>query len=147
MIITQARKVRTSEPSRFAWGALRTFQNVELVASRLTEIHKVPAKYRDNVRKQAQQLRYCMIQAREYFAAANSVSTATKPNLLYYGAMSLALAEILFKQSGQSSLDKARDDNRHDGLSMTAGSIPTRALLMAVVSLQSASARHRYPQR
>ena len=37
--------------------------------------------------------------------------------------MSLALAEILFKQSGNSSLDKARAENRHHGLSMTTGGI------------------------
>jgi hypothetical protein len=80
-----------------------------------------------------------MIQAREYFAAANSVSTATKPNLLYYGAMSLALAEILFKQSGQSSLDKARDDNRHHGLSMTADSIPKHSDLKTSAGLLRAT--------
>ena len=65
-----------------------------------------------------------MVQAREYFTAADAVSIATKPNLLYYGTMSLALAEILLKQSGLSSLDKARSENRHHGLTMTVGGIP-----------------------
>jgi hypothetical protein len=88
-----------------------------------------PPKWRDHVRKQAQQLRYCLIQAREYFSAAGSVSIATKPNLLYYGTMSLALAEILFKQSGDSSLDKARSEHRHHGLSMRAGGVPRGANL------------------
>jgi hypothetical protein len=41
--------------------------------------------------------------------------------------MSLALAEILFKQDGNSSLDKARGEHRHHGLSMTVGSIPRGA--------------------
>lgn len=121
MIINQASKVRTSDPSAFAWAGLRKFQNVENVAKTLEAIHKVPAKHKDVVRKQAQQIRYCLIQAREYFAAAEAVTTATKPNLLYYGTMSLALAEILFKQSGESSLDRARQQHRHHGLTMTVG--------------------------
>jgi len=87
-------------------------------------IHSVPTKHRENVRKQAAQIRYCLIQAREYFAAAATVTLATKPNLLYYGTMSLALAEILFKQTGDSSLDKARAENRHHGLTMTMGGFP-----------------------
>lgn len=116
MIISKARKVRVADPAAFAWAGLRKFQNADLVTKLLIELHNVPKKYHDDVRKQAQQIRYCLVQAREYFAAANSVTTATKPNLLYYGTMSLALAEILFKQSGASSLDKARDENRHHGL-------------------------------
>ncbi len=108
--------------SDYAWSVLRKFQNVDLIATLLINVHKVPAKYHDDARKQAQQIRYCLIQAREYFRAAADVSTATKPNLLYYGTMSLALAEILFKQSGDSSLDRARQENRHHGLTMTVGS-------------------------
>jgi hypothetical protein len=69
------------------------------------------------------------VQAREYFQAAETVSIATKPNLMYYGTMSLALAEILLKQSGLSSLDKARSEHRHHGLTMSAGGIPRGASL------------------
>ena len=124
MVITSARTVRTSNAQAFAWAGLRKFQNVDLITDELMHIHSVPPKWRDDVKKQAQQLRYCAIQAREYFAAAQAVSLATKPNLLYYGIMSLALAEILFKQSGDSSLDKAREEHRHHGLSMTFGGFP-----------------------
>jgi len=129
MIIREAQKVRTADPAGYAWAVLRKFQNVELVAKKLIEIHSIPSKHHDDARKQAQQLRYCLIQAREYFAAAAVVSTATKPNLLYYGTMSLALAEILFKQSGDSSLDRARTENRHHGLTMTVGSVKKGANL------------------
>jgi hypothetical protein len=132
MIIREAQKVRTADPAGYAWAVLRKFQNVDLVARRLIELHSIPSKHHDAARKQAQQLRYCLIQAREYFAAAAVVSTATKPNLLYYGAMSLALAEILFKQSGDSSLDRARNENRHHGLTMTVGSVKKGGDLQAV---------------
>jgi hypothetical protein len=127
MIIPQARRVRTAAPQAFAWAGLRRFQNVDLITDELMHIHHLESKWRDNVKKQAQQLRYCLIQAREYFTAAQAVSLATKPNLLYYGTMSLALAEILFKQSGESSLDKARSEHRHHGLSMTVARIPRGA--------------------
>jgi hypothetical protein len=115
------RKVHTSDPSAWAWAGLRKFQNVELVSGRITQLHEIDPKWAKRVQKQARQLRYCLIQAREYFTAAQAVSLATKPNLLYYGTMSLALAEILFKQSGDSSLDWARSEHRHHGLLMTAG--------------------------
>jgi hypothetical protein len=71
MVITQVSKVRTSDPSGFAWAGLRKFQNVENVAQKLEAIHKVPAKFKDAVRKQALQIRYCLIQAREYFTAGD----------------------------------------------------------------------------
>jgi hypothetical protein len=124
MIIQEVRTVRNSDPAAFSWSGLRRSQNVELMTQRLMQIHSVPLKHRENVRKQASQIRYCLIQAREYFSAASTVTLATKPNLLYYGTMSLALAEILFKQSGESSLDRARAENRHHGLTMSVGGFP-----------------------
>ncbi len=134
MIIPSTRKVRTANPSAFAWSALRRFQNVDLVTDELMTIHRLDGRWRENVKKQAQQLRYCIIQAREYFTAAATVSLATKPNLLYYGTLSLALAEILFKQDGKSSLDKARAENRHHGLSMRVGHIPRNADLRSAAA-------------
>jgi hypothetical protein len=131
MIIARAKKVRTGNLDNYAWSGLRKFQNVDLIAETLIKLHDVPTKYHADAHKQAQQIRYCLIQAREYFTAASGVSTATKPNLLYYGTMSLALAEILFKQSGDSSLDRARAENRHHGLTMTVGPIKRGADLGA----------------
>ena len=59
-----------------------------------------------------------MIQAKEYFDASLSVTLATKPVLLYYSTMILALGEILLKQDGMSSLDAARGENAHHGLEL-----------------------------
>ena len=72
-----------------------------------------------NAKKQAEQLRYCLTQAKEYYDAALSVSLATRPVLMYYSMMSLALSEILMKQDGRCSLDMARSDNAHHGLSFS----------------------------
>ncbi len=116
MILTSARNVATSDPESFAWANLRKYQNVELVEHAIVTLHSLTKNNRRNARKQARQLRYCLIQAREYFSAAKNVTLATKPTLQYYGLMSLALAEILLKQTGDSSLDRARQQHRHHGL-------------------------------
>jgi hypothetical protein len=134
MIIEHARSVHTSDRAAFAWAGLRRSQNVETTTNKLIHIHSIPRKQHQNAKKQASQIRYCLVQAREYFAAASVVSLATKPNLLYYGLMSLALAEILLKQSGNSSLDKAREQNRHHGLTMTVGDAPTSPTLTQAAS-------------
>lgn len=139
MIIRAAQPVRVHDLEGFAWSSLRRFQNVEMVTDRLVDMHRIPAKRRDNAKKQATQIRYCLIQAREYFLAASGVSLATKPNLLYYGIMSLALAEILFKQTGESSLDRARAENKHHGLSMSVGGFPKRPTLQQAAEQLRAS--------
>ena len=84
------------------------------------EWRQIPSHQRQNAKKQAEQIRFCLVQAREYFESAEMTSSATKPVLLYYGIMSLALAEILIKQDGNSSLDKMRMQNAHHGLEMKA---------------------------
>ncbi|HEY2706934.1 MAG TPA: hypothetical protein VGI95_02665 [Caulobacteraceae bacterium] len=96
------------------------------MASLIGKLQHPPPEQARNVRKQAEQIRYCVIQAKEYFDAALAVSLATKPVLLYYGVMSLALAEILFKQDGSSSLDYARGQHAHHGLDLRLGSNPSR---------------------
>jgi hypothetical protein len=118
MILDTATLVQTGDISRFAWAGLARFQNVAFVTEQICRTHDLGRSKGQNIRKQAHQIRYCLIQAKEYFDAANSVTLATKPNLLYYSTMSLALAEILFKQTGESSLDRARSDHRHHGLTL-----------------------------
>src|SRR5215831_7580360 len=115
MIITNAARLSVRDPERFSWGELRRFHNVEAVQTLISDIHKAP-RSDPNVKKQATQIRYCLQQAKEYFDAAKSVSLVTKPVLLYYSIMNLALAELLLKQDGLSSLDKAREQHRHHGL-------------------------------
>lgn len=87
------------------------------------EKHKILEKHRGNVVKQATQIRQCLIQAREYKDAADVTSLATRPLLLYYSLMSLALAQILFKGSGVDSLDAARGEHAHHGLTFTVSSL------------------------
>lgn len=125
MILTTSAVVQFND-RRAIWNSLRRFQNVAFVARQIMQLQSVPPDQKSNVRKQAEQIRYCLFQAAEYFVAAQSVSLATKPLLLYYGIMSLALAEILFKQDGGSSLDKARGQNAHHGLTLRVDGKPSK---------------------
>ncbi len=95
---------------------LRRYQNAQYVEAYISNLHGLHRSDRQNARKQAKQIRLCLVQAEEYYGAAKSVSLVTKPVLLYYSVMNLALAEILLKQTGESSLDRARDEHAHHGL-------------------------------
>jgi YaaC-like Protein len=124
MILRDASIVPSADHSRYAWTGLARFQNVAFVEEQICRIHSLGKAARQNARKQARQIRYTLIQAKEYFDAAEAVTLATKPNLLYYSIMSLALAEILFKQTGSSSLDSAREQHRHHGLTLHVANVP-----------------------
>ena len=124
MIITKCDVVRSHDLSEYAWAGLRRFHNTPFVTDRICRIQRVPEKHQKNAEKQATQIRYCLQQAREYYDAASVVTLATQPNLYYYSMMSLALAEVLFKQDGTSSLDKAREHHKHHGLELRTNSLP-----------------------
>jgi hypothetical protein len=118
MILTQAKTVDPRNLANFAWSGLRRFQNVDYVSGQIMQMHGLGKEHREDAKKQATQIRFCLIQAREYYDAALGSSLATKPALLYYAAMHLALTEILFKQTGDSSLDRAREQHAHHGLEL-----------------------------
>jgi YaaC-like Protein len=101
MILTSAAKVDDPDVTRYAWSRLRRFRNISEVEDRIIRLHQLGTRHRANAKKQATQLRHCLIQAQEYFDAATAVTLATKPVLYYYCIMSLALAEVLLKQSGR----------------------------------------------
>lgn len=128
MLIQDLRIIPDLNSDHFAWSGLSRFHNVSYTTQRLCEDHNIPTSQHKNAKKQAAQIRYCLVQAREYFQAANTVSISTKPVLLYYGLMSLALAEILLKQDGNSSLDLARGHHAHHGLDFRLSNTPPQEL-------------------
>jgi hypothetical protein len=129
MLLTRTLPIAPDDVANYAWASLRRFLNVEFVAQRIIELHNVPEKHHDNARKQARQIRYCLMQAREYADAAKSVSIVTKPNLLYYSTMCLALAELLLKGQGTVSLDYARAQHAHHGLQFVHSQVPPSPLV------------------
>jgi hypothetical protein len=110
----------------FAWSALRVFRNEEHTAAAIIKAHDLPEKFKDNARKQARQIRQCLIQAEEYARAAECVTSSTRPALQYYSLVSLATAEILFKGTGDLSLDKARSEHGHHGLALSISPISNK---------------------
>jgi hypothetical protein len=117
MIITNVTKLERADVVEFSWFSLRSFHNVKSTADLMSNFHNVPNRHRSHVEKQADQIRFFLLQAKEYFDASRSVTLVTRPVLLYYAVMCLATAEALFKQSGDISLDRARGSHRHHGLS------------------------------
>jgi hypothetical protein len=127
MEFTAAIIVPSTDASRYAWAGLARFQNVAFVEEEICRLHFLGKADRQNARKQATQIRYSLIQAKEYYDAAAAVTLVRKPSLLYYAIMSLAVAEILFKQTGASSLDAARAQHRHHGLILRVANAPPNA--------------------
>jgi hypothetical protein len=68
-------------------------------------------------------MRVALLQAREYFRAAELCSVYTSPNHLYYGLTSLASTILLLRGDGTSSFDYLRKDNanRSHGLRFSTG--------------------------
>lgn len=124
MIITDVIKADTRDVSAYAWSRISQFHNSDYTAEAITRLHRLDKKGRQNAKKQAEQIRHCLIQAQEYFNAARSVSLATKPVLLYYCVMSLALAEVLLKQTADSRLSRLREVHNCHGLTLSLTSDP-----------------------
>lgn len=102
-----------------SWRRLLEYANVELAIEAIESIHgKSTPKTKENYKKQAEQVRVSLLQAKEYFDVARSSSLFTQPNHLYYGAVALSTACMLIRGDGTKSLDRLRcnSKNAHHGL-------------------------------
>lgn len=115
MVILKSHKIANERAQSFAWTGLRQFHNASTTAAQHARLHRMSPS-NQNVKKQANQIRDSLIQAKEYYDASNVVTLATKPVLMYYCALSLAIAEILMKNDGTVSLDSSRAEHNHHGL-------------------------------
>lgn len=103
---------------KFYWARINSYRNTDFTIERLISLHNPSKKQFSNIKKQALQIRYVLQQAQEYFESCTESAITTRPTQFYYFVMGLALFEILLKQSGESSLDKARAMHGHHGLRM-----------------------------
>lgn len=114
-MIRTVRNIISEDPVRETWKYLRLFLDVPSVTERIKTLHNVPkGKHEKSTKKQAEQINYCIRQAQEYFQAAAKVSLATRPTLLYYGAANLSQALILLRLSGDHSIDRLREEKKHN---------------------------------
>ncbi|WP_288254542.1 hypothetical protein [uncultured Hydrogenophaga sp.] len=107
------------------WRRLHEFANIDLTNEYLVVRHGSPKSSSDrrNYRKQAEQARVCVLQAKEYFDAARSSSLFTAPNHLYYGLVALTSLQMLVLGDGECSLDfrRKKPENGQHGLSFGTG--------------------------
>jgi hypothetical protein len=118
-IVTRALITGTTDASAFGWSKIRRYHNIDFTSDCIVQFHNLQGqrkKLASNIAKQAEQIRFCLMLAKEYFDAGSSVTLATRPTLYYYSVMYLAMAELLLKQTGESNLELARETHRHHGL-------------------------------
>lgn len=108
-------EILSTDPTQQIWQFLHVFHDLERTERLIRHnFHIGEDKHKQHIRKQSQQISYCLKQAEEYFFAASQVGIATKPLLLYYGAVSLARSLILLRNNGEYSLDYMRTHKRHN---------------------------------
>ena len=103
------------------WRELFEYTNIDLVCRNLESKHGSPLSknVRENRRKQAQQARVCVLQAKEYMEAARASSIFTSPNHTYYSIASLASLLMLILGDGTKSLDYLRKDKKIGAMDWT----------------------------
>ena len=111
-------EIQSESPVEYLWKRLRFFRETEFVAEQIRTIHPPLAGGRpprvSDIKKQATQLGHCINQAEEYFRASSQVGLSTRPNLLYYGGVSLSKALVLLRKDGDHSFDALRKSARHN---------------------------------
>jgi uncharacterized protein (DUF433 family) len=113
--ITSVLEITSENPSAEVWKYLRFLLDRSSTAQTIRAIHDIPVNVQTkNINKQAEQIGFCLRQAEQYFIASTQVGLATRPVLLYYGAVSLSQALILLKMDGTYSLDARRREPRHN---------------------------------
>ncbi len=114
------------------WRRLHEFANIELTIDALVLRHGVPKtkSMEQAYRKQAQQIRVSVLQAKEYFDAATQSTLFTSPNHLYYGMVALSAWSMLVVGDGTYALDYLRRNpgNAHHGLRFTTGATASSAV-------------------
>lgn len=117
-MIQDHKDITAENPIKEVWKLLRFFRDVKFASDQHRRILNISEKeykqHKKYIEKQAKQIGYCIRQAEEYFQASSQVGLATRPNLLYYGAVSLSQALILLKQNGEYSLDTRRNQEKHN---------------------------------
>jgi hypothetical protein len=117
-MIRDFKDITAENPIKEVWKLLRFFRDVKFASNQHRRILNISEetykKHNKYIEKQAKQIGYCIRQAEEYFQASSQVGLATRPNLLYYGAVSLSQALILLKQNGDYSLDARRNQEKHN---------------------------------
>ena len=105
--------ITTDDVKKETWRRLLEFANDDFAIAKIEELHG-PITNKNEVfyKKQARQIRLCLLQAKDYLNSSNDASLITAPNLVYYSAVSLCSATMLLNGSGEKSLDYLRNSGK-----------------------------------
>jgi hypothetical protein len=114
-MIKSTQKILTENPYEEIWKRLSIFKDDELINKSIRKNFGLKdKKHLSDTKKQAKQIRFSIKQSEGYFKAAKQSGIEVKPNLLYYGMLSLGTALFLFKSDGNYSLDAIRKKKEKD---------------------------------
>jgi hypothetical protein len=117
--------VTTSDVTAETWRYILEYANEDFTFDAMEKIHDrvKDDKTKRNYKKQIRQIRVSLLQAREYFLAAEAATLFTSANHLYYCMMSLVTAIMLLRGDGEKSLDFLRKEpiNQNHGLNFRTG--------------------------
>lgn len=104
--------VTCRDPYEEVWSRLLEFTNSEFVKKFIHDRkdYECLKGQKNNINKQVKQIRFSLLQAKEYFDAAKNSSLMTCPNHIYYGSVALSTACMLLRGDGRKSLDYLRRD-------------------------------------
>lgn len=123
-----------------AWTRLTQYHNADFVCQILKRLHSPDPSQAANLKRHARDIRYCLVQAREYFDSASAVGYATRGVLQYYGVTSLALAQILLRGGGKFRLSELRKTEGHHGLTFPAPNVSVQGRDAGVGALRAVPA-------
>lgn len=105
--------ITTDDIKKETWRRLLEFANDEFTISRIEDLHgPITKKNQAAYKKQAKQIRLCLLQAQDYLESSQHSSLITSPNLIYYCAASLCSATMLLNGNGEKSLDHLRSTGK-----------------------------------
>lgn len=111
--INQVKEIISEDPIRQVWKLLHYFHDIKYTSKQIKRVHGITDDSQDNnIKKQAQNISYCLKQAEDYFNASTVVGLSTRPTLLYYGVVNLSQALVLLKQNGNYSFDVLRKNDK-----------------------------------
>ena len=106
---TRNAHIWTANPEQAVWDLLRVLQQPAAVANILTGKSGSRRDFNvfsdDTAAGRSRDISYLLVQAEEYYKAAEVASLATRPLPLYYGMLALAKASILAWNDNVSLLD------------------------------------------
>ncbi len=129
--------IPSTDSRKDAWkvlSLLSSAHNVQKLLCGETWSERSPwSRTDERIQQKAAQIAACVLHAREYFQASETVTLNTSPLLLYYGALSLAKAVIL-----SNDLNSSLTSFKHHGLSLVFSSVCENS---SDVSIDEASAK------